>query len=197
MSAYATQRAAYAAVFNAWGVDFPDADDGTIPCNFAPSAGLQCLSRTGTWSDIRTLNLPVVLELWDSGEAPFYGAVTALSGNLATLHLGARQLQIDLERLRDRWFGRYVVLWQMPPDYHGNLNRGDRHPSVRWLRQQLETLSDRRIPGTAADLFDADLQAAVVTFQRDESLLADGIVGPETWIRLADRLDLPAPQLEP
>jgi peptidoglycan hydrolase-like protein with peptidoglycan-binding domain len=35
----------------------------------------------------------------------------------------------------------------------------------------------------------------VLAFQRREGLLADGIVGPMTWIRVGNLLDLPAPKL--
>ena len=49
--------------------------------------------------------------------------------------------------------------------------------------------------GAADDYFDPDLHSAVLAFQSAEGLLADGIVGPLTWIRLSDRLNLPQPKL--
>ncbi|MEQ8486031.1 MAG: AAA family ATPase [Pseudomonadales bacterium] len=193
--AFQSQRLAYQAVFQRWGANLDAWSDSTIPCNFAPSAGLQCLSRTGSWSDIRQLDLPVVLELWGQGSAPYYAAVTGFDGDAIDLHLGSEQLRVGQATLRDAWFGSYVVLWQMPPDYQGTLKRGDRHPSVAWLRSQLENLGvDSTASGERA-FFDAALQDAVIAFQRQESLLADGIVGPATWIRLSQRLGLPAPSL--
>ena len=197
MPAFRTQRLAFEEVFSRWGADLSSWTPGVIPCNFAPSAGLQCLSRTGSWSDIRGLNLPVVLELWDQGAAPYYGAVTALSeDNAIVLRLGQERYSVTPADLQDAWFGSYVVLWQMPPDYQGTLKRGDRHASVRWLRRQLESLG--MAPADEADpaLFDAALQDAVMSFQREEQILADGIVGPTTWIRLGDRLELPGPKLD-
>jgi len=203
MTAFQSQRSAYQAAFDRWGADTSSWTESTIPCNFAPTVGLQCLSRSGSWSNIRRLDLPVVLELWDQGSAPYYGAITAASGDSLLLHLGDTRYQVKPADLRNVWFGSYVVLWQMPPDYTGTLERGDRHPSVGWLRRQLETLS-RDLPGidaadvTGADpqMFDAALQGAVIAFQRQEQLVADGIVGPATWIRLGQRLDLPLPRLE-
>jgi len=204
MTAFQSQRRAYEAAFARWGADTSSWTESTIPCNFAPAVGLQCLSRSGGWSDIRRLDLPVVLELWDQGSAPYYGAITGVSGDSFLLHLGNEQYRVTPTDLRNVWFGSYVVLWQMPPDYAGTLERGDRHPSVRWLRRQLETLSadlpgidPAEVTGGADDqLFDAELQSAVVAFQRHEQLVADGIVGPATWIRLGQRLDLPLPRLE-
>lgn len=196
LPAFETQRLAYEAVLERWGADMSGWDQERIPCNFAPRAGLQCLSRTGSWSDIRRLNLPVVLELWGQGSAPFYGALTEMHGDALTLHLGRSVLNLSSDDLRDAWFGSFVLLWQMPPDYAGTLKRGDRHPTVRWLRRQLVSLGIAQPDAGDATLFDAALQDAVMTFQHDEQLLADGIVGPATWIRLGARLALPAPALD-
>ena len=137
----------------------------------------------------------MVLELWGQGSAPYYAAVTGCDGDAIDLHLGSEQLRVGQAALRDAWFGSYVVLWQMPPDYQGTLKRGDRHPSVAWLRSQLENLGVVSTAGGERAFFDAPLQDAVIAFQRQESLLADGIVGPATWIRLSQRLGLPAPSL--
>ncbi len=193
ISSERSKRLAYARVFEQWGADYSDRD--TIPCNFAPSAGLQCLGQTGSWSDIRALNLPVVLELLNENNEPFYGAVTALKDDIITLHLGDDVYQVPSADLRDIWFGGFVVLWQMPPYYKGALKRGDQHRSIVWLRQQLESLSSKPIPGSDETLFDAELYRAVLDFQSEEQLLADGVVGPATWIRLASRLALPSPKL--
>jgi general secretion pathway protein A len=196
MPAFQSQRLAYQAVFVLWGANLDSWSDGTIPCNFAPTAGLQCLSRTGSWSDIRQLDLPVVVELWGQGSAPYYGAVTGIRDGLIDLHLGSERHRVGQAALRDIWFGSFVVLWRMPPDYHGSLKRGDRHPSVAWLRDRLAELGADPGATDEPDVFDASLQDAVLTFQRDQNLLADGIVGPATWIRLARVLGLPAPSLE-
>ncbi len=190
-----SQRLAYARVFEQWGADYSRVGSDTIPCNFAPTAGLQCLGRTGTLMDIRALNLPVVLEMLDEDNEPFYGAVTALQGDVITLYLGNDVYQVTGADLRDIWFGGFVVLWQMPPNYKGNVKRGDRHPSVAWLRRQLEILSSKSIPGGDDALFGAELYRAVLSFQSEEQLQADGVVGPATWIRLASRLELPSPAL--
>ncbi|MEQ8859577.1 MAG: AAA family ATPase [Pseudomonadales bacterium] len=195
MPTFQSQRLAYEHVFQRWGVELSDWAEAGIPCNFAPTVGLQCLSRTGSWSDLRQLNLPVVLELWDRGAAPFYGAITSADDEQFELYLGDERHRITPHSLRDAWFGSYVVLWRMPPDYVGNLKRGDQHPSVRWLRDQLDSLGIA-VPASAdAAEFDASLQDAVLQFQRDEQLLADGIVGPSTWIRLGQKVGLPAPAL--
>lgn len=193
---YRSQRLAYEAVLKLWGADFDGWENVRIPCNYVPRAGLQCLSGTGSWDDIRRLNLPVILELWDRGAAPYYAAVTDMQDDTLTLHLGEQILTLRTSDLRDVWFGSYVLLWQMPPSYSGALKRGDRHPSVAWLRDRLQQLGMPAPPADDRARFDENLQNAVVEFQREEHLVADGIVGPATWIRLGARLNLPAPALQ-
>ena len=196
MSSFSSQRRAYAAAFAAWGANYEAAPESTIPCNFAPSAGLQCLGQRGDWSDITRLNLPVILELWDTQAGPYYAALIGLQGDNLTLQLGDEIVTSTPRALREVWYGQYVLLWQTPPDYHGNVRPGDTHPTVGWLRDQLSGLVSTPVDGGSPNHFDADLEAAVREFQDTEGLLTDGIVGPATWIRVANRLNLPAPNLD-
>jgi len=198
MTTFQSQRLAYGAAFARWGADFSAASLDVIPCDFAPTAGLQCLGGSGTWNDLRSLDLPAVLELWDSGSTPFYGALTAMSGDRVTLDVGGSALQFDVRDLADHWFGGYVLLWKMPPDYTGTLKQGDRHPSVAWLRKQMEALGLTAASGGAnqADLFDPGLRDAVVRFQQSQGMQPDGVVGPLTWIRLAQHIGVEQPSLE-
>ena len=191
---YVNQRRAYRAVFARWGADYP-MDDNQIPCNFAPRVGLQCLSRKGSWSEIASINTPVVLELWDEENSPYYAAITRSDGAGYEIEIGERTVFAKPKDLRDIWFGAYVMLWQTPPLYNGSLREGDDHPTVRWLQQRLMEIQPDSNLGEAQSYFSAELRTAVMEFQREEGILADGVVGPLTWIHLSDRLNLPAPKL--
>jgi general secretion pathway protein A len=191
---YVNRRKAYRAVFAAWGADY-DVDAQLIPCDFAPRAGLQCLSRKGGWSEIKALDSPAVLELQDDEITPYYAALLDSDGDRHRIQLGDRTLNVSPADLRDVWFGAYVLLWQTPPKYAGSLREGDDHPTVKWLHQHLLEVQPGLDLAAPQTYFDRQLHNAVIDFQRTEGLLADGIVGPLTWIRLSDRLDLPAPKL--
>lgn len=193
------RRQAYRSVFARWGADFPLVGD-EIPCDFAPQVGLQCLRRNGGWSELEQLDTPAVLELLDENPTPYYAALLRADTNRYEIELGDESLLISRQDLRDNWFGSYVMLWQTPPDYTGSLRLGDRHSSVGWLRDKLIELAPALAPDATAgaadpNYFDASLRQAVLAFQRREGLLADGIVGPMTWIRVGNLLDLPAPKL--
>jgi general secretion pathway protein A len=194
-SAFANRRRAYAAVFATWGVDFTNAETEQIPCDFAPSAGLQCLSEHGNWSEIQRLDLPVILELWDGQDSPYHAALIGMDNGVLHLQLAGQQLETTQRALRDLWSGAYVVLWQTPPGYYGSLRVGQSHETVGWLRRQLTPMVDQSLASPTPNLFDERLREAVLEFQAEEGLQPDGIVGPATWIRLADRLELPQPSL--
>jgi general secretion pathway protein A len=195
-SAYQSQRDAFSALFKAWGLDYPGSGRAMIPCDFAPTADLQCLSRKGSWRDVLALDLPVALELWDDEPNPFYAAVIRANAEQLELVIGNQRLTVSPRALRSLWFGSYIVLWRTPPNYPGNLRRGDRHPTVGWLRRQLEPLLDQQLPSTMPEQFDSRLENAVRQFQLSKGLIVDGIVGPATWIHLGSALGLQTPSLK-
>lgn len=194
VSSFTLQRQSYRAVFERWGADYTIESD-QIPCDFAPTVGLQCLRRNGGWSEVDNLNTPLILELWDDQSLPYFAALLSAENDQYMLQIGDRAETVTPRDLRDHWFGDYVVLWQTPPNYLGSLREGDRHPSVAWLHSNIARLLPDQPLGAPDDFFDAELHSAVMAFQTGEGLLADAIVGPLTWIRLSDRLNLPAPKL--
>jgi general secretion pathway protein A len=101
----------------------------------------------------------------------------------------------DIAAVVKEWTGDYTVLWRVPPDYSGVMERGDRGASVLWLRHQLVQLG--RLPPTSQfkPVFDTELMQQVQRFQKDQNVHADGQVGPYTAIRLMAALDSRIPQL--
>lgn len=68
-----------------------------------------------------------------------------------------------------------------PP--YPDASQGSRGPHVLWLEQRLAQLSYR--PGAIDGVFDDRTRHAVIAFQKWEGLGRDGMVGPQTWVRLA------------
>ena len=137
-----------------------------------------------------------MLELWDDEPTPYYAALLHAHNNRYTLSLAGNELEVGSTDLRDNWFGAYVILWQTPPNYFGSLRQGDTHQTVGWLHAKLTEINPDNQLGDPINEFTSTLRDAVIEFQQIEGLMADGIVGPLTWIRLSERLNLPAPKLE-
>jgi general secretion pathway protein A len=176
-----SQRDAYAAVFERWNAPFQPND---LPCDQAPQVGLQCLKLNGTWHDVTRLDQPVIVELWDDQAQPYYAAIVGHRNDEITVKLGTTEVQTTVDALTNHWYGTYIVLWQMPPDYRGNLKIGDEGPSVAWLRQHLAQTLQIDLRATNPEHFDEGLRAALIRFQRENAMVPDGIAGPMTWIAM-------------
>lgn len=175
------QRDAYAAVFDRWGTPIQPSD---VPCNQAPQVGLQCLKLNGTWHDIERIDHPVVVELWDDRADPYYAALLAHQGDVVSMKLGDQKIEVTATELASHWYGSYIVLWQMPPDYRGALKLGDEGPSVAWLRQHLASALQIDLRAADPARFDDALQSALMRFQRENGMVPDGVAGPMTWIAM-------------
>jgi general secretion pathway protein A len=186
------QAKAYGAVFERWGVPY---QSNNIPCDYAPSVGLQCLKQSGDWRTLGNFGRPVVLELWDDGTTPYYAALLSMDGEELTLSFGEQPLIVTREALEAQWYGTFIVLWLMPPDYRGNLKLGDVDPVVGWLRNHLAGVLNFDLASNAPNRFDSRLHDALIQFQRRESLTPDGIAGPETWIHLNTKVSSVVPRL--
>lgn len=178
------QRLAYRQLFSAWALDYNTTTSGP-PCEFANRNGLSCTSKTGTLSDIKHLDLPVVIELWDEKAQPYHAALLGLEGPRLTLGLDGAIINATPQDLREQWFGNFTYVWPRPPLYRGLLSEGDLDDSVVVLRDRLQTALGHPITSTIQNLFDADLASALLEFQKREALTPDRVVGPQVWLRLA------------
>ena len=190
---FVSHRRAYSTVFALWSVDFAGGT-GKIPCDFAPDVGLQCLSRRGGWPVLRAVDRPAILKLV-VGADPYYVAATEMNETTVVLALEDGPRRIDRADLAAAWAGEFVVLWRMPPYYQGSVVPGQAHASVPWLREQLGSTLGRDLGVADPDVLDPTLESAVRGFQRQHGLTVDGIVGPMTWIRVADRTQPQPPRL--
>jgi len=84
----------------------------------------------------------------------------------------------------DTWAALDAAISSLPPGTSGRptLRPGTTGRFVRELKEILTTLGYYN--GPIDQVFDALTQQAVIAFQMDHGLVADGIVGPETWSAL-------------
>jgi len=181
----ATDRtSAFANLYRLWQFDAPVAlpDAG---CEFGRKAGLRCLSRTGTWTVLRRLNLPAVLELATPDGAKHYVVVSELDGDRATLQIGERRMTLPKVEIERFWDGPFVMVWKAPLTGPLPLQSGMRGRDVVWLREKLAAIDGGPSAAAGGALYDDDLKKRVASFQQGESLTPDGIAGEETLVRLA------------
>ena len=138
---------------------------GESACEVAHRAGLRCLIRSATWNVIRRLDVPVMLTLTTPTGERHYATATALADDTVTVEVAHRPITLVLSDVERFWDGAFLALWRSPDLATTDLKPGD------------------------------DLKRRVVAFQRANGLLADGVLGEETLLRLAATMPGPRPSL--
>lgn len=179
----ADRASAFANLYGLWqlAVPAPAVDPG---CEFGRKAGLRCLARIGTWTVLRRLNLPAILELVTPDGAKHYVVVSGLDGDRATLQIGERRVTLPTAEIERFWDGPFVVVWKAPLTGPLPLQPGTRSRDVVWLREKLAAIDGGTASAAGGALYDDDLKQRVAIFQQIELLTPDGIAGEETLVRL-------------
>jgi general secretion pathway protein A len=154
-------------------------------CAAGRAAGLRCLARTGTWTVLRRLDLPAILELATPDGKKHHVVLTSLDGETATLQIGQLRVTLPTVEIERFWDGPFVMVWKSPVDGPLPLQPGMRGRDVVWLRRQLGAVDGRAAPASAGQPYDEELKRRVAAFQQIEALTPDGIAGEETLVRLA------------
>jgi general secretion pathway protein A len=187
-----SEQLAYAALFQAWGADYQWAD----ACRQAEGQGLRCRSARAGLDELRQLNRPAVLGMHDK-QGPFLVALIALDDKRATFSIGTQTTTVALGALATQWTGQYTALWRLPTDAREIIRAGERGPAVQWLINQLAQARGEVADIGKAPVFDDALERQVKQYQLAQGLIPDGMVGPQTVVRLAGVGDTSAPTLLP
>jgi general secretion pathway protein A len=178
-------ESAFSALFTLWGFDFAQFA-GATGCERAAQAGLRCLFESGTWSNLRQLNRPAIIELVDDAGLRHHLLVVKLTGENAILLLADQRYELPTSDVGRLWFGKYLALWSPPESGERMVRRGMRGASVVWVRDTLARYGLPRHSAPASELFDTELEAQVKEFQRRHQLQDDGIVGKMTLVYLSN-----------
>ncbi len=177
-----TMHAAYAALFEKWHGIY-ERSKGEV-CRQAEGYGLRCLKGRGSIADLRQMNSPAVLTFVDEKNGQYFGTVSALRGETASIAIGATAREVSLQRLADAWSGEYLVLWRAPAQYSRDLRPGDRGPLVGWLAKQLARVRGESGSATTVTVYSGQIVRQVKRLQIAGGMTPDGIVGPRTIMRL-------------
>ena len=187
-----TPSAAMAALLGAWAL--PMSGNQEQSCRKVLQRGYKCQPLHGAWQQLININLPAQLEFMLSDGELRYATLLKARGDEWVLAAGTVSAPFRQDALLPLWTGRAVVLWQPGPGRLSVVRPGNREPAVLWIRQQLHLPAD----SDEASMYDAELVARVVEFQKARGLKADGVVGLQTLMAL--QAAAPAsgiPQLNP
>jgi general secretion pathway protein A len=182
-SVKADKPAAFTSLFARWRISF-DSSNGALACERGRVEGLVCLFRTGTWTRVRRLDRPAIVELVAPGGQRRYATVVGLDEDTATLDVGGRRYVFPLSEIDRYWEGTFIMLWKGPAQ---PMSVGSRGKDVEWLRLRIAEADGAPPGGPQSDVFDEALRARVIALQRSKGLEADGVVGENTLIHLTSR----------
>lgn len=164
------------------------------PCVAAQRQKLHCFTSNSSLSEIRSLDRPGILTLHDDEDRKYYGVLTGLGSQGATLRIGQRTERVTLAALARRWHGVYRTFWHGPDGAPRALAIGASGADVDWMAARLARL-DNLPPPTTSARFDDAMRARVREFQVAQGLAPDGIPGAQTLMRLASAADGGEPRL--
>ncbi len=184
----------YRNLFQAWGLSYPP-DSNSDACRNAEQSGLLCLNLNSNIDELIETDRPALLTLYNNKNGPFYGTVININKGKATILLGTETRVIPLHDLKRHWYGRYTILWRPPPDYNRPLQMGHTGPAVTWLAGKLAQVNNNDFSIDDDSIFNESLRLRVRDFQKEETLVPDGVAGPRTLIRLNTLAGLDVPTL--
>ena len=176
-------ESAMAVLFAMWNVT--PATSGVLgPCADSEIRGLKCYRQHGTWSNLRNINRPTLIDLEGADGRRVYAVVIALNGDAVVLNLGNQAILATTDEVTPLWSGEFLVLWKPSSVYRRDLRVGMRGADVAWLRKRLAKIQGEPADTADADTFDAGLKERGIAFQRSRDILGDGIVSSVTLINL-------------
>jgi general secretion pathway protein A len=180
--------AAMTALFSLWGVQYEAG--GSSACLQAEQLGLACLFQRGTWTLLRQLNRPAILNLTDAAGYEHQVVLTSIERDGAVITIGGEERRFSLQELSDMWYGEYLLLWNPPSNNPKALRKGMRDPDVIWLRKSLAAIDPAyESRSQSPDYFDEELEGFLRDFQRRNRLKVDGLAGQQTQIIINSSLE--------
>ncbi|WP_020652478.1 AAA family ATPase [Massilia niastensis] len=172
-----------------WGQPLADGN----PCAAALRLNLRCHQGRGGLYELRLLDRPAVVTLHD-GPRTGYAVLAAMDEHSVTLSADGRRERIGIPAFVARFGGEFTTFWRMPRGFRDEVREGDQGPDVDWLGARLAQLNKATQPALDRP-FDARTREWLRAFQAAQSLKADGVAGPRTYMRLNQLSGVPEPRL--
>ena len=144
------------------------------------------------------------LSLIDRPGIVFMQQTSGLEKSHLVLHIGEFTIRLissgeiivmDRSAFLDQWTASYLYLWRSPDSFE-MLKPGDfNKPALAWLQGKLGLVNDGLEQLITGGNYSVAIQTQVTDFQRQQNIIADGIVGRQTLMRLNQLTDPLVPRL--
>ncbi|MEQ9396480.1 ExeA family protein [Haliea sp.] len=145
---------------------------------------LSCLrGRAETWQELLALQRPLLLDLVTPARFAAAALFLGEDDGRALLWSGNALQRVPFTEVAPLWRGGYRLLWRPPAGFSGPIGRTEVSPAVADVAALFARLDGQPQP-LAGNRYTAALADRVRLFQREQQLLADGVVGEQTLLRL-------------
>ena len=167
---------------------------GDDPCGAARAKNVHCHKSNGGISELRQLDRPAMLKLYDQANRPFYAMLAGLTDNTASLQVGEARQDVNLLTLARFFRSEFITLWRAPAGFDNSVEMGDRGPAVDWFAAELAKLHGAAPPAPDQPFTQKTLKQ-VRLFQQAHGLFVDGVIGPVTAMHINRSAGLDEPRL--
>lgn len=141
-------------------------------CPDSIDTGMACLRRQGNLKQIQKLNHPVLLQL----ENKTIVLMSSMNDDSIELFNNVGQsTTVDEKWIRGQWLGTYFIIWPMPAEL---MTEPDGQILQKWVLEMANSIA-------AESVSQSQLSDWIIDFQKDNGLVADGIIGKETQMTLS------------
>lgn len=181
-------KEAFSLLLSAWGY----AGEGDAsPCQAILPAGLKCFRSFGDIHQLIALNYPAVVQLKDRVAGSWFAVLSHVANGKASLFFDNQEWEVSLDWLTPRLQKDATLIWRLPDSGASRVTLHSPADDLQWIAQRLTTAL--KTPVTEKP---AKIQAAIVAFQAQQHLPADGIAGEQTLMRLSNQPDQIIPTLD-
>ena len=164
------------------------------PCEAARVQHLLCHRSSGGIAELRQLDRPAILKLYDQANRPFYALLGELGNGAARLEAGDARENVSLVTLARHFKGEFVTLWRAPAGFENTLQAGDSGPVADWFAARLASINGGSAPPSGQPL-DQKSVKQVRHFQQAHGLFVDGVIGPVTAMHINRAIGVNEPRL--
>ena len=191
-----------------WGIPSDDVYSEEELASVAAGHNLRAEKTTlPNLDELEKIDRPGIVWLQENDHIKAY-LITSLSAAGAKLQDRSGITRVDRESLAQRWTGRYLYLWEAPLGYSEPLSvasamaaaagsaDSENQQLVEWLLAQFALLDPNTDVIISGGRYTAAVAQQVQLFQQQQGLVADGILGRETLMRLNQLTGVVTPTLK-
>ncbi len=185
-----SEQAAWRALGEQWGLKLGPGD----ACLAAAQLRLGCYKSRGGITVVRQLGRPGILTLQTRQAGEQHLVLIGIDSRHATLLVAGQRRKLSLIDLASVWKGGFSTFWRVPDPLLQAAPADGSEPLAGWLSQRLASI-DGEPPRPDIRQIDNGLRERLLTFQRAQGLVADGLPGPMTLMALNRSTGVVEPRL--